>query len=97
MNYHNYPHHSCKLISQSLPSGINYVNSNDEDKCESQRMWEINTRKTYGLIRVGLNYLRHLLIASISRLKVTLRAILQRNGRDLLLNYLTTLFQLHKL
>ena len=65
MNYHNYRHHSCKLISQSFPSGMNYVNSDNEDKCESQRMWRINTRKTYNLFRVSLNYLQHLLIASI--------------------------------
>jgi hypothetical protein len=59
-------------------------------------MWGINSRKTYSLIRVGLNYLEHLLIASIPCLRVTLRAILQRNGRDLFFNYSITLFQLHK-
>jgi len=97
MNYHNHLHHSCKLISQSFPSGMNYVDSNNEDKCESERMWGISTRKTYDLIRVSLNYLQRLLIASISRLIVTVRAILQRNGSELFLNYLTTLFQLQKL
>lgn len=94
---HNYLHHTCKLISQSFSSGMNYVKSDDEGKCESQRKWGINTRKTYSLIGSSFNYLQHLLIASISSLKVKLRAILQRNGRDLILNYLTTLFQLHKL
>lgn len=76
---------------------MNYVHLNDEDKCESQRMWGINTRETYSLIHVSLNYLQHLLPASIPRLKVTLNAILKLNGRDLFLNYLTTLFQLPKL
>jgi hypothetical protein len=54
---YNYLHHSSKLISQSFLSGMNYVHSNDEDKCESQRMWGINTREADGLICVSFNYL----------------------------------------
>jgi hypothetical protein len=63
----------------------------------SARGESIDAKHTVSLICVSLNYLQHLLIASIPRLKVTLHAILQSNGRDLFSNYLTTLFQLHKL
>jgi hypothetical protein len=71
---------------------MNQINVNPSARGEST-----DAKHTVRLICVSLNYLQHLLIASIPRLKVTLHAILQRNGRDLFSNYLTALFQLHKL
>jgi hypothetical protein len=64
MNYHNYLHHNCQLISERFPSCMNYVQSDDEDECESQRMGGINTCGTYSLIRIRLNYLQHVQTAS---------------------------------